>query len=64
MVIGKDGKTMLINHGGLLRNVTKIYITRIQGLQGERLCGNEDSDDDEDVRRLNCSKVVDEGKDT
>ena len=64
MVIGKDGKTMLINHGGLLRNVTKINITRIQGLQGERLCGNEDSDDDEDVRRLNCSKVVDEGKDT
>ena len=41
-MIGRDGKTVVIKHGGLLRNMTKIHITRIQGLQGERLYGNEE----------------------
>ena len=42
----------VIKHGGLLINGTKIYITKIQGLQGERLCRNEDDN----------GEVVDEGK--
>ena len=29
-VIGIDGKTMVIKHGSLLRNVNRIHITRIQ----------------------------------
>ena len=30
MVIGRDGKTVVVKHGGLLRTVTNIHITRIQ----------------------------------
>ena len=35
VVIGRDGKMVVVKHGGLLRNVTKVHITRIQGLLGE-----------------------------
>ena len=43
-----------------MRNVTKIYITRIQGLQGEWLYRN----GNEYIQRPSCSKIIDEGKDT
>ena len=42
-----------------MRNVTKLHITRIKGLQGERLYGKEQSD--EDIGRQCCSEVKDEG---
>ena len=35
MIIGRDGKTVVVKHGELLRNVSKIYITRIQDYRGE-----------------------------
>ena len=54
VVIGKDGKTVVIKHGGLWKNVTKIYITMIQDRNEEK---------EDEVRRLSCSKAVDEEKD-
>ena len=42
VVIGRNGKTVMIKHGGLLRNVTKIHITRIQS-------GTEDTPEKEEV---------------
>ena len=59
VVIGKDGKTVVIKHSGLLRNVTKIHITRIQRERSNR---NED-DNDEAIGRRRCPKVVDEEED-
>ena len=41
MVIRRDGKMVVIKHGGILRNVTKIHITRIQGCDGGTIDGEE-----------------------
>ena len=35
MIIGRDGKTAVVKHGGLLRNLSKIHRTRIQDYGGE-----------------------------
>ena len=50
MVIGKDGKMVVIKYSGLWRNVTKIYITRIQGLPGDGSDRNEDDSKDTEIK--------------
>ena len=41
MVIGRNGKMVMMKHGGLVKNVTKIYITRIQGCDRGTIDGEE-----------------------
>ena len=36
VIIGRDGKTVVVKHGGLLMSVSKIHITKIQDYGGEK----------------------------
>ena len=60
VVIGKDGKTVVIKHDSSLRNVTKIQITGIQGLPRDRSDRNEE--DEEDIEGSGCFKARNEEK--
>ena len=54
MVIGRDGKTVVVKHSGLLRNVTKIHITRIQGFTEDKTEGRDkENEENTDLRGEN-----------
>ena len=60
MIIGRDRKTVVVKHGGLLRNVLKIYITQIQDYCVEEY----EKEEAERERNLIRSEEDSEGEDS
>lgn len=56
-VIGVDGKTVIVKHGGSVREIARVHITRVQGLNSRRQGGLQkvlgDSLED-DSKQTNC----------
>ena len=45
-VIGRDGKVVVVKHGGNVREVTRVHITRLKGTSNEE---NEEEEEEEEL---------------
>ena len=45
-VIGRDGKVVIVKQGGSLREVTRVYITRLRGKKEAELADEEEGTED------------------